>query len=147
MASEHFTVELPQTLDQAFPDVVCPARPLGNRVMVQVRRQPNVTKSGLVLVEETKETVKWNMQIARIVDMGPIAYCNRETGLPWPEGKWVRVGDYVRVPRWGGDRIEVPVQGATHGHKEEPVTFVCFNDHELISVVEGDPLAIKTYIL
>lgn len=142
MASDHFVVETPQTLEEAFPDVSPNVRPLGNRVLVQIRRTASKTKSGIVIVEETKETVKWNMQVARVVDMGPIAFCNRESGEPWPEGRWVNVGDYVRVPRWGGDRIEVPVQDST-----EPVVFVTFQDHELISAVTGNPLEVKTYIL
>ena len=24
----------------------------------------------------------------------------------WPEGSWCEVGDYIRVPKWGGDRWE-----------------------------------------
>ncbi len=29
----------------------------------------------------------------------------------------------------------------------DPIVFVVFNDHELITKIEGDPLRIKTYIL
>ena len=46
------------------------------------------------------------------------------------------------VPRWNGDRVEVPVKDST-----EPVTFVVFNDHEMIAKIVGDPLATKVYIL
>jgi hypothetical protein len=74
--------------------------------------------------------------------MGPIAFKNRETAEPWPEGTWVKVGDFVRVPRWGGDRVEVPFNG-----KEDPVVFVVFNDHELITRITGNPLDQKAYIL
>jgi hypothetical protein len=62
--------------------------------------------------------------------------------LPWKEGVWVEAGDFVRVPRWNGDRIQVPVKDS-----DEPITFVVFNDHELIAKVTGDPLAVRTYIL
>jgi co-chaperonin GroES (HSP10) len=141
MASDSFTPLSYESLQQAFPDVDSGVIPLGARVLVQLKRTANVTKSGLVIVEETKETVKWNNQVARVVALGPIAYKNRETARDWPEGAWVAAGDYVRVPRWGGDRIEIPVKDG------EPVTFAIFQDHEIISKVVGDPLMIKTYIL
>jgi len=49
----------------AFPSVDPGATPLGGRVMVQIRRsKKKTTKGGIVLVEETKETEKWNTQVA-----------------------------------------------------------------------------------
>lgn len=141
MASDSYDSNSGQTMEEAFPVVDPGSVPLGNRVMVQIRRTAAKTRSGIVLVEETKETVKWNGQVARVHNLGPIAFKNRENAEPWPEGMWAEVGDFVRVPRWGGDRIEVPVKGG------DPVVFVCFQDHELISKVTGDPLVMRTYIL
>jgi co-chaperonin GroES (HSP10) len=141
MSSENFEVDTGANLADAFPDVDPNAVPLGTRVMVQVRRTIARSKGGLILVEETKETVKWNGQVAKVVAMGPLAFKNRETGEDWPEGMWVEPGDYVRIPRWNGDRIEVPVK------EGEPVTFVIFNDHEIIAKIPGNPLEVKTYIL
>lgn len=142
MGTESFLADDGQTLADAFPDVRPDAEPLGNRVLVQLRRTAKKTKGGIVLVEETKDTVRWNNQVARVVALGPLAFRNRETLQPWLEGIWVKPGDFVRVPRWNGDRIEVPVQGS-----DDPVTFVAFNDHELIMRITGDPLRVKTYIL
>ena len=84
-----------------------------------------------------------------MVALGPLAFKNRETGKAWPEGMWVKEGDFIRVPRWNGDRIEVPVKSHTASREEkaDPVTFVIFNDHEIIAKIPGDPLAVKTYIL
>lgn len=141
MASETFTDTNFQTMGQAFPEVDPSCVPLGNRVMVQIRRTSTHTRGGIQLVEETKDTVKWNGQVARVHALGPIAFRNRETAESWPEGMWVKEGDFIRVPRWGGDRIEVKAKDG------EPVVFVCFQDHEIISKVTGDPLAMKTYIL
>ena len=140
--TESFLVNMPQTLEDAFPDVDPGIEPLGGRVLVQLRRTAKKTKSGIVLVEETKDTVRWNNQVAKVVALGALAFRNRQNMEPWAEGQWVQVGDYIRVPRWNGDRIEVPVKDS-----EEPVTFVVFNDHELISKIKGDPLAVKVYIL
>lgn len=146
MASDSFQTELPQTLEEAFPQVDAGVLPMGPRILVQLRRVANVTKSGIVLIEETKETVKWNGQVAKVIAMGPIAFKDRETAVEWPEGAWVAEGEFIRCPRWGGDRIEVPVK-AKDGSDAEPVTFVIFNDHEVIAKVTGDPLAQRAYIL
>jgi co-chaperonin GroES (HSP10) len=140
--SESFNHEGGQTLADAFPDVDPGLKPLGGRVLVQLRRTAKKTRSGIVLVEETKDTVRWNNQVAKVVALGALAFRNRETKNLWPEGEWVQAGDFIRVPRWNGDRIEVPVKGS-----DEPVTFVVFNDHEIIAKIEGDPLAVKVYIL
>jgi co-chaperonin GroES (HSP10) len=140
--NESFATDMPQTLNEAFPDVDPGIVPLGARVLLQLRRIPKKTKSGIMLIEETQDTVKWNNQVGRIVALGPLAFRNRETQAPWTEGIWVKVGDYVRVPRWNGDRVEIPVKGSP-----DPVTFVVFNDHEMIAKITGDPLAVRTYVL
>ena len=53
------------------------------------------------------------------------------------------VGDYIRVPKWGGDRWEVPVPGEPD---EDKALFMVLNDHEVIAKVTGDPLAMKAFI-
>jgi co-chaperonin GroES (HSP10) len=140
--SDSFNHEALQSLREAFPDVDPGIEPLGARVLIQLRRVAEKTASGIVLVSDTQETVKWNVQVARVVMLGPLAFRNRETAEPWKEGMWIKVGDYVRVPRWNGDRHEVPVKDS-----QVPVTFVIFNDHELIAKVTGDPLKQRAYIL
>ena len=129
-------------LDWYFPKVDPGGRPLGNKILVQLRRTKMTSHSGIVLVEETKETEKWNTQVARIISLGPIAYCNRSTGEPWPEGTWVKPGDFARVPRWGGDRWDIQV-----GDEKEPSLFAVFNDHEVYLEITGDPLKVKAFIL
>lgn len=130
------------TLDEAFPVVETGIRPLGARILVQIKTTKKTSSGGIVLVEESKETEKWNTQVAKIISMGPLAYCNRETGLPWTEGMWVQPGDFIRVPRWGGDRFEVAIDG-----QDEPALFVIFNDHEAIAQITGDPLTMKNFFL
>lgn len=138
---DSFIHDAPQTLEEAFPAVDPEIVPLGGRVLVQLRRVATKTKGGIVLVEETQDTVKWNNQVAKVIALGQLAFRNRQTMEPWAEGIWVQVGDFIRCPRWNGDRIEVPVKDG------DPVVFVVFNDHELITKLTGDPLKMKTYIL
>jgi co-chaperonin GroES (HSP10) len=132
-------------LREAFPAVDPGAKPLGARVLVQLRRtKKTVTSMGIVLVSETKETEKWQNMVAKVIDIGPLAFKKRDTMEPWPEGSWCEVGDYLRVPKWGGDRWEVPVPGEEK--EEDPALFMVLNDHEIIAKLTGDPLAMKAFI-
>ena len=133
-----------QELKCAFPEVNPGQRPFGARVIVQLRREKTKTASGLYLPHETRENEKWNNMVGRIVAMGPLAFKNRDTMLPWTEGTWAEIGDYVRVPRWGGDRWERPDPNA--GANEDPVLFMTINDHELIAAVTDNPLSFKAYV-
>lgn len=128
----------------AFPSVDPGAKPLGARILVQLRRtKKKTTSAGIILVEETKETEKWNNMVAKVIAIGPLAFKKRDTMEPWPEGSWCEVGDYLRVPKWGGDRWEVPVEGEPD---EDQALFMVLNDHEVIAKVTGNPLAMRAFI-
>ena len=132
------------TLDEAFPPVDPGCIPLGGRVLVQFKQAPQkTTKSGIILVAETKDTEKWNTQEATVIALGPLAYKNRDTMESWPEGTWAQVGDFVRMPKWGGDRWEIPLTDDPEG---ERALFSVFEDRELISKVTGDPLKIRAWL-
>ena len=132
-------------LEWAFPAVEAGVEPLGGRVLVQLKRtKKKMTASGIILAEETRENEKWQNMVAKVIEIGPLAYRNRDTMEPWPEGSWVKVGDYIRVPKWGGDRWEVAVPG--EDHVEDKAMFMVLNDHEVISRVKGDPLAMAEYV-
>lgn len=128
-------------IDEAFPAVDPGIKPLGSRVLVQIRAPKSKSQGGIILHNDTKETEKWNTQIAKVISFGPLAFKNRDTMQPWPEGDWVQPGEFVRVPKYGGDRWEVP-----RDKNEEPALFVIFNDLDLVGVVTGDPLKIRAFI-
>ena len=128
----------------AFPSVDPGAKPLGGRILVQLRRtKERTTSAGIILVEETKETEKWNNMVAKVVAIGPLAFKHRDTMQAWPEGSWCEIGDYLRVPKYGGDRWEVPVPGQD---EEDSALFMILNDHEVIAKVTGDPLAMRAFL-
>jgi len=133
-----------EDLTWAFPEVDPQAKPLGARILVQLKRTKKTTASGIVMVAETQETEKWQNMVAKVLMIGPLAFKNRDTMQSWPEGSWCAVGDYVRVPKWGGDRWEVPVP--SENKYEEPALFMILNDHEVIATVTGDPLQMKAYL-
>jgi hypothetical protein len=72
-----------------------------------------------------------------------LAFKHRDTMQAWPEGSWCEIGDYLRVPKYGGDRWEVPVPDQD---EEDPALFMILNDHEVIAKVTGDPLAMRAFL-
>jgi co-chaperonin GroES (HSP10) len=121
------------TLQDAFPEVSPGVYPMGARVLVQLRTVREKTASGIVLVEDTKVFNKSTTQMAKVVWLGPIAYRNRDNGNQWPEGVWCRPGEYVRIPKFGGDRFERKIPGT-----EDTAVFCIFSDHEIIAKVDPD---------
>jgi co-chaperonin GroES (HSP10) len=135
MASDSYLTGFVQlSMEAAFPPAPVPVEPFGGRVVVQVMRLSGKTAGGIQLVSDTRDTVKWNLQVAKLVAVGPLAFKNRETAQPWPEGVWAKVGDFVRIPRWDGDRVEVKVKDS-----DEPIIFITMNDSQLLGRVLGDP--------
>ena len=127
-------------LAEAFPAVDAGVQPFGSRVLVQIRTPRKVTRGGIILSSETQDTEKWNTQVAKVISVGPLAFKNRNTQESWPEGDWCKPGDFVRVPKYGGDRWEVAFT------KNDSAMFVIFNDLDIIGQVTGDPLAVKAFI-
>jgi co-chaperonin GroES (HSP10) len=131
---------------EAFPDVNPGVQPFGSRVLVQIRTPKAMTAGGLILHTESRDTEKWNTQVAKVISTGPLSFKNRNTQESWPEGQWCKPGDFVRVPKYGGDRWEVPLDKRTSNGDMESAMFVIFNDLDIIGQVTTDPLAIKAFI-
>lgn len=128
---------------EAFPKVDPGFIPLGSRIMVQVRTPPTRTRGGIFLIDDSKDTERDLAQVGVVIALGTLAYCDRTTLMPWPEGAWVKIGDFVRIPRYGGDRVALPIDD----RKDQPAIFVTINDHEVLSLITtGDPLTMKAYV-
>ena len=125
---------------EAFPLVDPCFRPFGGRVVVQMRLPKKKLASGIILPEDSRDTERAQTPIGVVRAIGPLAFKNRDTMESWPEGTWAKVGDFVRVPRWTGDRFERKLDDDTI------VEFYIMNDHELIGAVEGNPLEVKAYV-
>jgi len=130
------------SLDEAFPPCEPGVSPFGSRILVQLKTAKAKTAGGIILTDDVRQTEKYNTQVAKVVAVGSLAFKNRNTMATWPEGSWATVGDFVRVPKYGGDRWSVST-GAGTG---EEATFVIFNDLDLVGKVTGDPLAIKAFL-
>ena len=128
-----------ESLDDAFPAVDCGIQPFGSRVIVQIRRAKSKTKSGLYIPEEARKTEASNTQVAKVIAVGSLAYRNRNTMEMWPEGSWCAVGEFVRTPKYGGDRWTIKID-------DEEIEFVMFDDLNILGRVTGDPLKMRAFI-
>lgn len=130
------------SLEEAFPKADPGLVPYGSNILVQLRTPPTKSKGGIHLPEESRETDQWNTQVAKLVAVGPVAFRNRDTMELWPEGAWAQPGEYVRVPKYGGDRWWVDSEGV-----DKKSLFVIFNDMDLVGRVPEDKvLGMVAYI-
>ncbi len=129
-------------MQDIFPTVEHGLKPLGSRVLVQLRLPRNRTRGGIILADTTRESDKHTTQIAKVIAIGPVAFRNRDSLDAWPEGSWVAPGELVRVPKHGGDRFEVKLPGS----QDEKVVFAIFNDLDLVAAVTVDPDALEAYL-
>ena len=84
--------------------------------------------------------------MAKVIAIGPLAFHNRNTNEEWPEGAWARVGDYVRIPKYQGDRfIRHYVRRDDDTETRDEVHFVYMKDLAIISLLD-DPMAVRSYL-
>lgn len=131
-------------LAQAFPEIDPMFEPCGENILVQYRTPKTMTDLGIHIPEETRDTDKWNTQLVKVLAIGPAAFCNRDTLKPWPEGHWVKVGQYIRVPKWGNDRWEIPIPGK----QGEMALFGLVKDLDVRGVLKDgcSPMDVRVYI-
>ena len=134
-------MKMSEAILEAFPEVVCPIKPLGNRVLIQIRKPKNKTKSGLILTSDTFEDSYRNEQTAKVISIGNGAFHFASSGEPWPSGEWFKEGDFVRAPLHGGDNHWI---STGEGEQMELILFKTFKDYEIIGQIIGDPLDVKT---
>lgn len=137
-----------QSLEEAFPEVDAGVIPLGPRILVQYRRAKNTTRGGIILIDDARQTEKWNTQVAKVISVGELAFKSRKDGTPWPEGAWAKAGDFVRVPKYGGDKWEVDVPGDEKkpADQRQPALFAVFEDKDMIGRCTGNPLELKAFV-
>jgi len=142
------------SLEEAFPKVDPGERPAGNQVLFQLRAPKARSAGGIIIDTETRRTELDNNQVAKVIAIGPIAFHNRGTGEPWPEGAWANVGDYARIPKYQGDRFirhymrpdfEVKDGKRIATETRDEVHFVFMKDLAIISII-SDPLSVRAYL-
>ena len=128
------------TIEEAFPVAEPGIQPFGSRVLLQIRAPKQKTQGGIILSSGTVETEQDNTQVAKVIAVGELGFKNRNTMEQWPEGAWCAAGDFVRVPKYGGDRWKIDAGDGV------AVTFAIYNDLDIIGKVTVDPCKIKAFI-
>ena len=124
--------------EECFPAIDTGIEVAGDRVLVQLRREKSTSKGGIILVDETRQTLRFNETVAKVIQIGPLAYKSPEDLSPWPEGPWCKEGDLVRTIKYGGDRFVVQPddEGA-------PIVFITLQAREVISKIRSFEAAQK----
>lgn len=145
--SQFPAIQFNQSLEVAFPKVDPGILPFGSRVLVQIRTAKKLTAGGIELTDETRETVAYNTQVGIVRAVGPLAFRNRQTQEEWPEGAWAKVGDFVRVPKYGADKWERPIDTArdSSGHCDQAL-FIILDDLALLGKITIDPRDIIAFV-
>ena len=123
---------------ECFPEIDPGVEVVGDRVLVQLRREKTTSKGGIILVDETKKTLRFNETVAKVRQIGPLAYKSPDTLEPWIEGPWCKVGDLVRTIKYGGDRFVIQP-----GDEGAPVVFITIQAREIISKIKNFEAAQK----
>ena len=156
------------SLEEAFPVVDPGIRPLGTNAIFLIRRPKMKTKGGLHLTPNDRSTEYYNTQVAKVVALGPLCFktayrrrdpvtlVERDFLEDWPEGPWFKVGDFVRLPKYVGERFMVPwlhedfeTDPAT-GRREkrtvkDDVIFAQYTAKDVLGLITGDPLIVKAF--
>jgi co-chaperonin GroES (HSP10) len=135
---------LDQTLETAFPAVIVGEKPFGNLVLVQIKQAAFKTKSGFMLTDADMKTEFDNTKVAKVLALGPLAFCSRDTGKEWPEGKWFNVGDYVRLSQHNVRSWTIPLPG-TRGVGVDERIVVGYIDELHVQGLVDDPLATQAF--
>lgn len=156
-AVKHTAETIAQAVADAFPEVDPRHAPVAEFVIVQLRLAKTITSGGIHLIEDSVQTESDTTQVAKVIRIGPGAFRRRDNGEQWATGAWYKVGDFVRAPRYGGDRWKidhlkviperkvgtmiVPEQKIT-----QKVEFALFKDLDIRLIIEGNPLDLKAYV-
>lgn len=130
-------------LEYAFPAIDPNHDAVGHKIVVQLRR-PRRHIGSLILPDEKIEELLAKMQVGKVVSIGPVCFKNRTTLEPWPEGAWVKEGDFIRIPMYGANTWFL--DGPEGLSDTVQVKFALIQDHEILGLVP-DPLALNKDML
>lgn len=151
-----------ENLAEAFPHVEPGTAPMGNIGLFQIRRPKKFTAAGIEVPAEARATEYYNTQVAKVISLGPLCFKTgrnidgEEKIFDWPEGPWFKPGDFVRVPKYGGDRYSIratvrEMQKLIGGSKvpvdvTDDIVFSMFKVKDILGVITCDPRLIRAYL-
>jgi len=100
----------------------CLPDPIGYRMLVRPYAGETKTKGGLILSEQTQDTIAMTTVIGIVVKMGDLCYLDKDK---FPKGAWCKEGQFVMYGRYSGSRFKTK-------YGEHRI----LNDDEIIGVVK-----------
>lgn len=141
LSRQNFSSEETSQINEAFPDINPGILPHGNRVIIQLRALPKKTKGGIIITSDMRNAALYDEQVGKVVAIGASAFHSQTTMDPWPEGAWFDVGDFVRVPKFGGDK-----QWTYTDTEGTETAFVIFRDFDILGTITTNPLNLKGFV-
>ena len=80
--------------------------PSGWRLLVLPFSPREKTKGGILIAQESLDKLRVATNCGYVLEMGPLAYHDREK---FPTGPWCKKGDWVIFARYAGSRL--PIEG------------------------------------
>jgi co-chaperonin GroES (HSP10) len=77
--------------------------PIGYRMLIRPYAGESKTKGGLILSENTQDTIAMTTVIGIVVKMGDLCYLDKEK---FPTGPWCKEGQFVMYGRYAGSRFK-----------------------------------------
>jgi|TARA_B110000503_G_C6991002_1_gene347334 co-chaperonin GroES (HSP10) len=78
--------------------------PTGWRILVLPYAGPKKTKGGIILTDNTSETIQMTTVCAYVLKVGELAYKDKEK---FPDGPWCKEGEWVIFGRYAGSRFKI----------------------------------------
>lgn len=76
----------------------------GHQLLVRPLHVEGKTKGGLLLASKTQHDISYLMNVCKVLALGPRAYVQ---DIFEDTGPWCKAGDYVLIPRLGGQKIKL----------------------------------------
>jgi co-chaperonin GroES (HSP10) len=97
--------------------------PTGYRLLVLPYAGPATTKGGVILSDNSKDTIQMTTVCAYVLKMGDLCYSDKAR---FPNGPWCKTGDWVIFGRYAGSRFRI-----------EGGEVRILNDDEIIAKIEN----------
>jgi len=78
--------------------------PTGWRILVLPYAGPKKTKGGIILSDQTQDTIQMTTVCAYVLKVGELAYKDKEK---FPNGPWCKEGEWVIFGRYAGSRFKI----------------------------------------
>ena len=97
--------------------------PTGYRLLVLPYAGPKKTKGGLILADQTHDTIQMTTVCAYVLKLGPLAYKDTDK---FSTGPWCKEGDWIIFGRYAGSRFKI-----------EGAEVRILNDDEIIATISN----------